>query len=172
MIRENVNSFEREPGRESQASPPSHQPLDNLNQSRHLQTMNKMEWPGIATAVGIVLILTLLLLGSRDDFHLKDWQTLIAAFVALGAATLAYRGAMAKVTQDGEQHKREFLRRQLGLYLKLDIAIRNFHFDLGRLFITLGRKNEGEAVEASLLKFTEPPEISEAWDNLDILLGR
>jgi hypothetical protein len=36
----------------------------------------KIELPGIATAVGVVLILTLIIVGSHDDFHLKDWQPL------------------------------------------------------------------------------------------------
>jgi hypothetical protein len=49
-----------------------------------------MEWPGIATTVGIVLILTLIGVGSRDDFHLKDYTSVIAAFVAVGGAVLAY----------------------------------------------------------------------------------
>ena len=69
------------------------------------------------------MLLALVIVGSRDDFHLKDWQTLIAGAFALFGGALAYWGAMAKVEQDGNQQKRDFLRRQLSLYLKLDITV-------------------------------------------------
>jgi hypothetical protein len=36
------------------------------------------------------------------NFALKEWQPLIASFVALGAAALAYKAAMAKVGYDRE----------------------------------------------------------------------
>jgi hypothetical protein len=54
--------------------------------------MKKPEWPGIATAVGIALILTLVIVGGREDFHLKEWQTLATGFLALLAAGAAYLG--------------------------------------------------------------------------------
>jgi len=134
--------------------------------------MRKPEWPGIATAVGIVLILALVIVGSRDDFHLKDWQTLIAGAFALFGGTLAYRGAMAKVRQDAEQHTRETLRRQLGLYLKLDIATRNFHDTAKTLEATIGFMNSGDTISVKEIDLREPAEISEAWDNLDVFPRR
>jgi hypothetical protein len=132
----------------------------------------KMEWPGIATAVGIILILTLILVGWRDDFHLKDWQPLIAAFVALAGGALAYRGAMAKVEQDADKNKRELLRRQLGLYLKLDITVRNFRdaAEGAGSKITFGEA--GDRIRVGDMRLKEPPEIEEAWDNLDIFPRR
>jgi hypothetical protein len=57
----------------------------------------KAEWPGIATAVGIVLILALIIVGSRDDFHLKDWQTLIAAGVAGVGVIVAARNVTRQI---------------------------------------------------------------------------
>lgn len=131
-----------------------------------------MEWPGIATAVGIILILTLILVGWRDDFHLKDWQPLIAAFVALAGGALAYRGAMAKVEQDADKNKRELLRRQLGLYLKLDITVRNFRdaAEGAGSKITFGEA--GDRIRVGDMRLKEPPEIEEAWDNLDIFPRR
>jgi len=59
--------------------------------------MRKPEWPGIATAVGIMLILTLVIVGAREDFHLKEWQTLATGLLALLAAGVAYLGATANV---------------------------------------------------------------------------
>lgn len=134
--------------------------------------MKKPEWPGIATAVGIVLILALVIVGSRDDFHLKDWQTLIAGALALSGGTLAYRGAMAKVKQDAEQHTRATLRRQLGLYLKLDIAARNFHDVAKMLEATIGFMNSGDKMPVNKIDLQEPAEIAEAWDNLDVFPRR
>jgi hypothetical protein len=60
-----------------------------------------MEWPGIATTVGIVLILTLIGVGSRDDFHLKDYTSVIAAFMAVGGAVLAYHGQWRRFMRTG-----------------------------------------------------------------------
>jgi hypothetical protein len=76
--------------------------------------MGHFEWPGIATAVGILLVVTLVIVGSRDDFHLKDWQPLIAALIALAGGSLAYRAAMAKVYADEDREERSLSRERLG----------------------------------------------------------
>jgi hypothetical protein len=130
--------------------------------------MKKTEWPGIATAVGIVLILALVIVGSRDDFHLKDWQTLIAGAFALFGGTLAYWGAMAKVKQDGDLHRREFLRRQLSLYLKLDITVRNFRDTANEREAKITFVDPGAGISVGELDLEEPPELGEAWENLDV----
>jgi hypothetical protein len=62
----------------------------------------KPEWPGVATAVGVILIGMII-------FDLSKWQTLAAALVAFGGGVLAYKGAMEKVKVDRDEHKREFL---------------------------------------------------------------
>src|SRR6266436_9830515 len=91
--------------------------------------MKQPEWPGIATAVGILLILTLIAVGWRDDFHLKDWQPLMAAVIALSCAAVVYRGAtlaytaaMAKVDFNREINQRSEKRKALGLCLRLEFA--------------------------------------------------
>src|ERR1700730_6992855 len=90
----------------------------------------KAEWPGIATAVGIILILALVIVGSRDDFHLKDWQPIMAAMLALGGGIFAYRGAllayeaaMTKVTLHAETIARNERRKALGVCLRLVYAV-------------------------------------------------
>ncbi|SRR5229473_2932504 len=50
---------------------------------------------------------------------LKDFQPALAAAIALAAATLAYRGAMAKVEFDRRSSERERIRHKLGLYMRL-----------------------------------------------------
>jgi len=125
--------------------------------------MKKPEWPGIATAVGIVLILTIIIAGTDPNFQLKEWQPIMAAVIALGAATLAYFGAMAKVKQD-----REFVdwaedRRKLGLCLQLQLAAENL------AEITDEMLRDFEKSSPFNLSVSEPPEILKAWDNLDAL---
>ena len=86
--------------------------------------MKKPEWPGIATAVGILLILTIVIAAAEPDVKLKDWQPLMAAIIALGAGTLAYRGAVAKVDFDREKEQRDTERKKIGLYLRLRHALK------------------------------------------------
>jgi hypothetical protein len=86
----------------------SRRPLGKLSVSGQAWPVDKPEWPGVATTVGIVLILALIVVGSRDDFHLKDWQTLMAGAFVLCEVMLAYWGAMAKIKQDGDLHRRDF----------------------------------------------------------------
>jgi hypothetical protein len=104
--------------------------------------MRKIEWPGITVAVAIILILTLVVLGSRDDFRLKDWQPLMATFVALAAAALTYVSAMAKADQSTVAENRTQLckcsilrRRQRGLF--------NLVFAIGRILIATGHEVAG-----------------------------
>jgi hypothetical protein len=123
------------------------------------------EWPGIATVVGIILIVMI-------SFDLSKWQTLTAAIIAFGGGVLAYRGAMAKIAQDAAEHKREFLRRQLGLYLKLDIATRRLRPAAQIVDASISFLDEAEGVSVEALKIEEPPEIAEVWDNLDVFPRR
>jgi hypothetical protein len=128
--------------------------------------MRMPEWPGIATAVGIILIVIV-------SLDLSKWQTLTASLIAFGGGVLAYRGAMAKIAQDAAEHKREFLRRQLSFYLKLDIALRRFRPEAQRIDAVLVFSDAHEdRIAAKDLRIKEPPEISEAWDNLDVFPRR
>ena len=58
-----------------------------------------------------------------NHFSIKDWQPLMAAFVALGAAgvayqgvTLTYKAAIRKVDLDRSIYEQEVRRRQRGIY--------------------------------------------------------
>jgi len=55
---------------------------------------------------------------------LKDFQPMIAALVALAAASLAYRGAMAKVELDREMAARQRAKDRLGLLLRFTSQLR------------------------------------------------
>jgi hypothetical protein len=97
--------------------------------------------------------------------QLKDWQTLSAALVALGAATVAYRAAMAKVTLDRELSDRELLRRKVGLYLRLEFALTLLKAEA---FSIERRTRVGShAPQCIDLKVTDAPEIDEAWTHIE-----
>jgi hypothetical protein len=138
--------------------------------------MAKPEWPGIATAVGILLILTLIAVGLRDDFHLKDWQPLMASMIALGGAAVVYRGAklayvaaMAKVDFDRELNQRNEKRKALGLCLRLDFAMNvlRHEAEVLRDSIPDGFVTKSWQVKAAWINLREPEALIEAWNSLE-----
>lgn len=133
--------------------------------------MRKPEWPGIATGVGIVLILTLIVVGSRDDFHLKDWQTVIASLIAVTGGGLAYAGAMAKVNADKDKERQELDRKKLGAYYRLGFALSQVLIDAqvvdDRTSYKLYAKPETFSA-ADLCYLKKPPEIDELWADIEI----
>ena len=53
-----------------------------------------------ASFIILALVIAIAIARDPNGFSLKDWQTITASFVALGAASLAYSAAMAKVRLD------------------------------------------------------------------------
>jgi hypothetical protein len=103
--------------------------------------------------------------------ELKEWQTLVSAVLALGAASLVYRASMAKVELDREQAGRDLKRRQIGILIKVDFACRDLHDDARMLsaqmsFLPVGEHANTTTVEE--LRLIEPPEFEEAWQHLDV----
>lgn len=131
--------------------------------------LKKVEWPGIATAVGLALIATLIIVGSKDDFHLKDWQPLMAAGLALVGGTLAYRGAMAKVTADADRDRRELDRKKIGLYLRLLYPIEKMNVRAEDVRKVLsGPRVSARKIPPSVIRIVIPDEVEEAWKNLEL----
>jgi hypothetical protein len=101
---------------------------------------------------------------------LKDWQPLIAAFVAFGAATLAYSAAMAKVRYDERTARQAELRRVLGIFLRFDFAVDVVRHE-AKYFSALTKPpasiSENSIVRVDDLAFTDTPDIRDAWSNLD-----
>jgi hypothetical protein len=128
--------------------------------------MKKLEWPGIATSVGIVLILVIIIAASRDDFHLKDWQPLMAALIALGGGALAYRGAMAKVYEDRDRELRDLERRKTGVYLRLRHAVARIWSQATDVDDWIGA--ERSVIDPFILSVSSRVELDEAWNNLDL----
>ena len=132
--------------------------------------MRKLEWPGIATAVGIILILALIMLGARDDFHLKDWQTVIASVVALTGGALAYVSATAKVQAEKDSERRELERKKLGAYYRLGFALTQLLVDSQKIVDRTEYKlfATPEAFSAADVQLSKPPEIDDVWPDIEI----
>jgi hypothetical protein len=101
-------------------------------------------------------------------FSLQKWQTLSSAFVALGAATLAYNAAMKRVRFD-EQTARENLRRKtLGIFMRYHFAVDVLRYEAKNLLKELPKSaSENFSVAVDNLALSELPEIKDAWENLD-----
>jgi hypothetical protein len=135
--------------------------------------MNFDRYAGMASAVGIVLILMIVtwldLWGPIDLSKLEKWQTLTTGVMALIAAGIAYWGATAKVRQDREVTESENKRRKLALYLKIEFAFRQLSDrardkDAALVFPPIDVDQE---IGRNQLLVAEPPELEEAWTYLD-----
>jgi hypothetical protein len=140
--------------------------------------MNFDRYAGLASAVGIILILMVVtwldLWGPIDFSKLEKWQTLIAGIttgsMALVAATIAYIGATAKVRYDRKVVERDDNRRKLALYLKIEFAFEQViekSRSLGVNFM-FGPAVGNHIFSARNFHIDEPPELEEAWASLDI----
>lgn len=104
----------------------------------------------------------------------KDFQPLIAAMVALSAAIIAFRAAMAKVNLDRENAERDRTTRKLGLFLRLRATINRLRSDAivakenirGLLDDELAPR---KAFPWSFLSLSDRTELDEAWEKLDLL---
>jgi len=107
--------------------------------------------------------------GPLDLNALKEWQTLLSALVALAAATIAYRVGMAKVNLDRELAVDG---KRLGLQLRLSFALNQLWPQAASVADATNPfklYNKQKIVPISTLTILEPPEIAEAWGNLELL---
>jgi hypothetical protein len=136
--------------------------------------MNFDRYTGMASAVGIVLILMIVtglgLWGPIDISKLEKWQTLMTGFMALAAAGIAYWGATAKVRHDREVVEAENKRRKLALYLKIEFAFRQLSEKAHQqdAVITFPPIDVDQEIGSEQLFVEEPPELEEAWTFLDL----
>ncbi len=121
----------------------------------------------------LILAAVIVVAIARDPagFSLQPWQTIAASFVALGAATLAYSAAMAKVRLDEASAKEQDRRKALGLFLRFDFAVDVLRYEaVEHLKATAPPANPGDntTVDVDDISLSELPEIAQAWDNLDL----
>lgn len=116
------------------------------------------------------MILTIVVAMTADsEFRLKDWQTLMASFIALGAATLAYKAAMAKVEFDRGVAERTDTRKALRLCLRLEFGLRVLKHEADVLFKKIPSSNASRDQTIDPKDIPIPADtLDEAWDNLDL----
>jgi hypothetical protein len=146
----------------------------SLSNPQPLRQSWQMPFHRDALAVSLLLFAVIFLVwlvsGRPGWVALHEWQTLMASFVALGAASLAYKAAMAKVEFDRQVHQRNEIRSTLGLCLRLD-----FDLDVLRHEAEI-RRNEipdrfnwtkDKEYQAVWFAMKEPDALVEAWNHLD-----
>jgi hypothetical protein len=135
--------------------------------------MKKLEWPGIATAAVLICAATIVVAIWRDPdgFRLKDWQTFMAACVALVGGVMAYRGAMAKVEFDRYAHDKKIEREELGTYLRLRSTLSfvlQFSQVASQKLNTFHFTHSDQTLEVASLHPRMTFDVNEAWNNLDM----
>jgi hypothetical protein len=137
--------------------------------------------PGLPTISALMLaaIITaaLGLWGTFDLTKLKEWQTLLAAVIApsiaICAAWIAYKAAMAKVEHDREEGARRRNSERLGLFLRLRAALRQTLSDAGQRVTLIERQSPKLAQQIVLtpahLKIYNPPSLAEAWESINLV---
>jgi hypothetical protein len=144
--------------------------------------MSHPRLPGLPTVAALMLATIMVVwLGLWGPIHLdrlQQWQTLLAAIIApsiaLYAATLAYRGAMAKVNLDRAELDRRQMSEQLGLFLRVRAAAERVSEESGARIAMLNFQPSNDALRTSItigpeqLSIAVPVELNEAWSRLDI----
>ncbi len=128
----------------------------------------------------LALILIAAMTTDPKGFSVRDWQPLMASLVALGGASIVYRGArlayqaaMEKVNLDREQAERERISDRLSLFLRLTTSLYAVmgsiigctHLIDKRLSETI---SEGLSVTPRQIRVYNPKVLSEAWDKLHL----
>lgn len=130
----------------------------------------------IGAAIILYLLSLAILLAQVDTLStifrsLKDWQILIASLLAFGAASIAYKAAMAKVGLDRELSEQAIFRTTLSLYLRLSFVLEDLEREaVARERLARGNllSSKDRRVSRSQLEIVEVPEIEEAWASLNI----
>jgi hypothetical protein len=99
---------------------------------------------------------------------LKDWQPLLASIIVFCGALIAYQAAMAKVKLDRELAQRAILRSRAALYLRLQFALQRLSATASKIAANLETRYGNKTIGKLDLLIGEPPELSEAWNALDL----
>jgi len=126
-------------------------------------SMSRLLWAVSVVLLVIGIVIVWIGVNARLS-DLQPWQPLIAAIVALIAASLAYRGAMAKVNLDRETAITDRRRKQQRSLIQLEVALQH-------MLAVMGNSNVKDRDDVLLLKVhvTSPIEVKEAWENVDLL---
>ncbi|MGJ5000547.1 hypothetical protein ACQR10_04435 [Bradyrhizobium sp. HKCCYLRH2060] len=131
-----------------------------------------------ALILTVVLTVWLGLWGPFEISKLQQWQTVMAAIIAptlaLIPATIAYKGAMAKVDHDRQEAERRRNNERLGLYLRLRASLRRTHADaFSRVELIEDKQLSqilwGLRISPNMITVYNPPEVQEAWQALHLI---
>jgi len=139
--------------------------------------MRKYDLLAISLLVFSAIVVTAMSV-DPNHFSIKDWQPVMAAFVALGAAgvayqgvTLTYKAAIRKVDLDRSIHEQELRRRQRGIYLRTALAAHIMHHEADHccqsLLVPQKQETAPAVFDPKMTSVTTDPAIDEAWQNLD-----
>ncbi|MGX9431597.1 MULTISPECIES: hypothetical protein [Bradyrhizobium] len=125
-------------------------------------------------AICLLIFAAILVTAMATDpkgFSVRDWQPLMAAFVALAAASLAYHAAMAKLDHDREVLAEERRRKALAVCLRLRFGAGAQKHDIDNLAFRIRPLNHAtfqRDIAADTLIVRSQPAIEEAWENVDL----
>jgi hypothetical protein len=118
-----------------------------------------------------ILAVWLGLWGPVNLAALQQWQPMMAALIALGAATMAYRGATSKTRFDQMLLEKETFRKKLAIYLRLHLALRHLSARSRRVASRLDSHSWylGETtIAVGDITIDEPREFEMVWEMLDL----
>lgn len=129
----------------------------------------KLPGAGLLSALLLVVVLGVWLgiFGPISLDGLHRWQTVLASLVAVVAAVIAYAAAMAKVRLDRKIANEQIMRRALAIFLKLEFAIQVLRQEARDLQKKVDAWGTGP-FKPSALAISEPKELLEAWETLDL----
>jgi hypothetical protein len=136
--------------------------------------MNFDRYAGMASAVGIVLILMIVtwldLWGPINVGVIKEWQTLVGAGVTLLAAVVAYFAAMKHLSFDRQTLEREASRRRLGVLFRTHLVLKELRDRAEAAGNYLSKVELGASpVSRADILIREPSDFGVIWDDLDTL---
>jgi hypothetical protein len=172
--------FIRKPfaGVDNRAVPPTRvrRPLDKARYSRQVCVM-RTPLPGPAIIAAMMLAAAIVsavtIVGPIPVKYelLKDFQPIVAAAIALGAGTLAYVGAMAKVSLDRSIHLERENSRRSALLTRTGYSALIFYAEAenARRKVVPAILEAEREIAVGDFTLIVPPEFDEAWNNLDLL---
>jgi hypothetical protein len=131
-----------------------------------------MRWPTrfeLAITAGVLIAAETIFLHLIGVIDLKQWQPLMAALIALGAAAVAYHGVMVKVNFDRATLREAEALKRRRYALRLDFALNTFLTDAQALPLDSMRYDtQGRWKIADLALDVQMHALDEAWDNLEL----
>jgi hypothetical protein len=142
--------------------------------------MHRYDIFGFGLALFAIVILIAICLDPKG-FSIQAWQPLMASIIALGGATIVYRGArlaysaaMAKVDLDRVEAERRRSSERLGLLLRLRVSLARVLQDAKKsihlIETNFPNNNYTQRVDLTQdhIMVYDPPELVEIWNRIEL----